>query len=147
MQQVLVPILVVGIITLGIYRLFELFVRRKERMAIIEKLQNNVDISAFANKMNLPFLGETKVRMSSSWSLRASLLLVGVGLGLLIAFFIELAVTNSMEPVFASYDYEVQRNINNSVGIIYLATVSLFGGLGLLIAYVIEQKNEKKNKQ
>lgn len=148
MQNVLVPIFIVGIITLGIYRLFELFVRRKERLAIIEKLQNNVDLSVFANKLNLPFLGQASApKLSSTWPLRASLLLVGVGLGLLIAFFLEMALTNSLQPIFASYDYSVRDNIRDSVAIIYLASVSLFGGLGLLGAYLIEQKNEKRNKE
>lgn len=145
MQFVLVPICIVGIVTLGIYRLFELFVRRKERMAILEKLQNNVDPSVFANKFNLPFLGQPKVSLSSSWPLRASLLLVGVGLGLLVAFFLELALTNSMQPEFANYDYAVRDNIKNSVSVIYLASVSLFGGVGLLIAYLVEQKKEKQH--
>lgn len=147
MQNVLVPIFIVGIITLGIYRLFELFVRRQERMAIIEKLQSNVDPSVFANKFNLPILGgQPQLKLSSSWPLRASLLLVGVGLGLLSAFFLELALTNSMQPEFASYDYAVRNNIRDSVAIIYLASISLFGGLGLLIAYLIEQKKEKQCK-
>ena len=147
MQQVLVPICIIGIITLGIYRLFELFVRRNERMAIIEKLQSNADPSVFANKFSLPILGgQPQVKLSSSWPLRASLLLVGVGLGLLVAFFLELALTNSLSPEFASYDYAVMDNIKDSVAIIYLASVSFFGGLGLLIAYLVEQKKEKLHK-
>ena len=32
--------LIVGIITLGIYRLFELMIRRKERLKIIEKIED-----------------------------------------------------------------------------------------------------------
>ena len=39
--------LVVGIICAGIYGLFELFVRRKERLAIIEKIGEKLDASAF----------------------------------------------------------------------------------------------------
>ena len=35
--------IVVGIITLGIYKLFELFVCRKERIAMIEKLADRVN--------------------------------------------------------------------------------------------------------
>ncbi len=147
MQSVLVPIFIVGIVTLGIYRLFELFVRRKERMSIIDKLQNNVDPSIFVNKFSLPLFGQPQIKLPSSWPLRASLLLVGVGFGLLLGFFLELLLTSSMQPAFASYDWSVQNNISDSVAIIYLASVSLFGGLGLLIAYFIEQKNEKKHKE
>ncbi|PXV69199.1 hypothetical protein CLV62_101468 [Dysgonomonas alginatilytica] len=147
MQNVLGPIFVTGIVVLGIYRLFELFVRRQERMAIIEKLQNNVDLSAFANKFSLPILGgQSQMKLPSSWSLRASLLLVGVGLGLLAAFFLELGLTNSQSPEFAHYDDAVKDNIRSSVAIIYLASVSLFGGLGLLIAYLVEQRKEKQHK-
>lgn len=147
MQNVLVPIFIVGIVTLGIYRLFELFVRRKERMSIIEKLQSNVDPSVFANKFSLPLLGQSQLKVPSSWPLRVSLLMVGVGLGLLVAFFLEFALTNSFQPEFGAYDYSVKDNIKDSIALIYLASVSLFGGLGLLIAYLIEQKNEKKQSE
>ena len=34
--------LIMGIITLGIYKLFELFACRRERMAIIEKLGDKI---------------------------------------------------------------------------------------------------------
>ena len=39
--------LIMGIICAGIYGLFELFVRRKERLAIIEKIGERLDGSAF----------------------------------------------------------------------------------------------------
>ena len=73
--------------------------------------------------------------------------MVGVGLGLLVAFFLEFALTNSFQPEFGAYDYSVKDNIKDSIALIYLASVSLFGGLGLLIAYLIEQKNEKKQPE
>lgn len=142
----LIPVFVVGIIALAIYRLFELFVRRNERMAIIEKLQSNVDPSAFANKLSLPFLGQPQGKVSLSQPLRVSLLMIGVGVGLLVGFVMELCLTNTMQPAFSSYEWRVQDNISSSVAIIYLASVCLFGGLGLLGAYLIEQKKEKKKR-
>ena len=42
MDFITIP-LVVGTITLGIYKLFELFVCRKERIAMIEKLADRVN--------------------------------------------------------------------------------------------------------
>ena len=38
--------LIVGIVCAGIYGLFELFVRKKERLAIIEKIGDKLDPSA-----------------------------------------------------------------------------------------------------
>mgnify|MGYP007062590855 CR=1 FL=1 len=46
--------LVVGIVCAGIYGLFELFVRKRERLAIIEKIGDKLDASAFDGKLGLP---------------------------------------------------------------------------------------------
>ena len=46
MDFISVP-LVVGIVCAGIYGLFELFVRKRERLAIIEKIGDKLDASAF----------------------------------------------------------------------------------------------------
>ena len=46
MDFISVP-LVVGIVCAGIYGLFELFVRKRERLAIIEKIGDKLDTSAF----------------------------------------------------------------------------------------------------
>ena len=75
---------VMVIICAGIYGLFELFVRRNERMAIIEKIGDKLDASAFEGKLGLP----SYAKKFSFSSLKAGLLLAGVGLGLLIGFII-----------------------------------------------------------
>ena len=46
--------LIMGIITLGIYKLFELFVCRRERMAIIEKLSDKITTTDLNGKFSLP---------------------------------------------------------------------------------------------
>ena len=46
--------LVVGFICLGIYALFELFVRRKERLLIIEKISERMDIADLGKRLSLP---------------------------------------------------------------------------------------------
>ena len=46
--------LVVGIVTLGIYKLFELFARKKERLSLIEKIGEKFDPSFFESKFSLP---------------------------------------------------------------------------------------------
>ena len=50
MDFIMVP-LTTGIVFAAIYGLFELFVRRKERLAIIEKIGEKLDASAFEGKM------------------------------------------------------------------------------------------------
>jgi hypothetical protein len=129
---ILVP-LVVGIITLGIYKLFELFARRKERMALIEKLGEKIDTSMFENKFSFP---KFKTGGSIYGTLKVACLLLGVGLGLLIGFFIcQYYFTN------ASYNDYVIRDI---LGVVYGACTLLFGGLGLVVAFIIELKHAPK---
>ncbi len=87
MDFIMVP-LTTGIV-LAIYGLFELFVRRKERLAIIEKIGEKLDASAFEGKMRLPSYGGTRFSFSS---LKAGCLLVGIGLGVLVGFFLNIMV-------------------------------------------------------
>lgn len=147
-MEILIPMVIVPVVVLGIYRLFELYARRKERIMIIEKMQFNSpqkDLN-LSDNLNLPFLGNVNVKLSSLWPLRVSLLMIGVGLGLIVAFVLESTLTTNMLPQYSGYDYDVKLNISNTVTVIYFACVSLFGGFGLLIAYFIEQRKDKKLK-
>ena len=84
--------LVVGIICAGIYGLFELFVRRKERLAIIEKIGEKLDASSFEGKLRLPSYG---VSLRSFGSLKGGCLLAGIGLGLLVGFLLHLVIASA----------------------------------------------------
>lgn len=126
---------IVGIVSAGIYGLFELFVRRNERMAIIEKIGDKLDASAFEGKLNLPSYGR---RMSFS-ALKIGLLLAGCGLGLLIGFFIGM----SLLPDAAYNDNYQLRKV---LSVVYGSSVLLFGGLGLVVAFIIELKLGKKDR-
>jgi len=134
MEFIMAP-LIVGIVILGIYKLFELFARRKERMSIIEKLGDKFDPSM------LDFGSLTQARQKNNYSfgtLKVACLLLGVGLGLLVGFFISLNVFGTSSLI--SNDWA-----NREIGsVIYGASVLLFGGLGLLIAFLVELKNTKK---
>jgi hypothetical protein len=136
----LVPIFVVGIIALTTYRIIELFVRRKERMIILDKLQNGIDPAAFSHQLKLPLI---KVPRTDSWPIRLGLLMIGIGIGLIVGFLLEASLTDSIRPEFGHLEHQVQRNIRDTVGLIYFACVSLFGGAGLLTAYFVEQKTNK----
>ncbi len=125
----LVPILVIATLTIGVYRMIELFVRRNERMAIIDKLTSNLKPDDVNMDMNLSFFAPNR---GTSWALRLALLLIGIGIGALIGFFIVMYYSQ-----FDSYRAE---------GTIYLSCISIFGGVGLLIAYLIEQKQIRADR-
>lgn len=130
--------LVVGMITLGIYKLFDLFVRKKERLAIIEKIGDKFDSSMIENKFSFPFNFKFE-NVGTFGALKVACLLIGVGLGLLVGFFIGcFAIVG-----FARGEYEIRE----TVGVIYGASTLLFGGLGLLIAFLIEMKYRRDKKE
>ena len=131
MDFIMVP-LIVGIVCAGIYGLFELFVRKKERLAIIEKIGDKLEPSAFDVKIGLPRLA-TNFSFSS---LKTGCLLAGIGSGLLVGFIISVSLTD--------FNLDGRRELISTV---YGASVLLFGGIGLIIAFVIELKLSKdKNK-
>ena len=130
---------VVGIITYGVYRLFELYARRRERMAMIEKLSSGIDPQILSNPLTIQKYRDISV---GSWAIRIGLLLVGVGLGVVIATVVDLLAVppaNTDSPLFHEF--------RNTISVLYPACAAVFGGLGLVIAYFIEQKNEKKAKK
>ena len=85
-----------------------------ERMAMIEK---GVD-PAFFN---------VKSQVSTSWSLRASLLMIGAGAGLLVGHFLD-----------RSFDMEE---------VAYFSMLFIFGGMGLGASYLIEEQKIKAEKK
>ena len=106
---VFIPIIgTIGIIIMIIYlRRFE----NDERMAMIEK---GVD----------PALFNLKKQRSTSLPLRFSLLMIGVGIGLFIGYFLD--VHYGMDEVA------------------YFSMLFVWGGVGLGLAYIIEEKKIKE---
>ncbi len=137
MMDFIIAPLVVGISVLGVYKLFELFVGKRERLAIIEKLGEKISAADLNGKFTLPNYGGTQF---SFGALKGGCLMLGIGLGLLIGFLI----SYQMLP-----DYGVREDwqVEKVAGIIYGACTLLFGGLGLLTAFIIEMKLNKKEKE
>ena len=120
----LAPVFVCAIMGFTVYRILELYARRKERMTILEKLNFTPDSKALNDRLNLPLFDNVKI--PSSWPLRVSLLLIGIGLGLIVAFVLEITLCDrTMLPEFSKYEWDVQNNIKNTVGVIYFACISL----------------------
>ena len=85
------------------------YLKTRENMAMIEKNMNPKD------KMHRP---------APFRSLKWGLLLLGAGLGLLIAFFVDMNLPYRIEPVG-----------------IYFALIAMGGGLGLIGSYFVEKKH------
>lgn len=127
--------LVTGICIFGFYKLVELFVRKRERLMIIERISqfenintNNIDFSQI--------FGKEHEHSGRFVALRAGMLLIGVGLGLLVGFII---VYNTFGPLVGDFYYSSK----GMAELIYGSTTLLFGGLGLLAAFIIEHKLRK----
>ncbi|MCD8185920.1 MAG: hypothetical protein LUD68_05545 [Rikenellaceae bacterium] len=129
MDFIMVPA-VVGICIYGIYSIFELFARRKERKAMIEKW----------NGISCGEIQVGKVEFSSRYrSLTWGCLLLGIGLGLLIGFLIG--------SHYVDYSERISGSHREFLGIVYGASVLLCGGIGMLAAFLIEYRLTGKNEK
>ena len=132
MDFISVPV-VIAIIALGIYKLFELFVCKKERLMLIEKMGEIEAMPKF------PLLKSYSNDFSfSSSALKIGCLLVGMGLGLLVGYLI--CYTTVPGYLTRNYEYSI-------VSLIYGACVLLFGGAGLIIAFITELKLNRKQEK
>ena len=118
-----------------IYKLFELFVCKKERMMLIEKMPSEA-------------LSDVKIKIfkSSNGSytpLRVGCLLMGLGIGLFVAYLIVYGTwvdsyKNGMAKEWMFRDLS---------GVIFGACVLIGGGMGLVVSYLIEIWRERLNKE
>lgn len=111
-----------------IYKLFELFVGRKERMMIIEKLGDKLTPDTFKNGIFY------RTGLFSFGGLRMGCLMIGLGVGLLVGYGIISATQYSYFD--GNRPYEV-------TSVVYGACVLLGGGMGLVISYLIEKKQRE----
>ena len=109
------PIAITGIVFGTIYGLFFLFVRRRERLSMMEKGYD-------------PSLFQTEKPSGRFTSLKFGMLFIGVGTGILVGNI--LAVTTAL---------------NEEVS--FFSMTFLFGGLALVLNYLIETKERKENSK
>lgn len=136
MDFITVP-LTFGIVTYGIYKLFELFVCKKERLMIIEKM--NLDSLPSVPLNNLFKDYGTTLPFSFS-SLKVGCLLIGLGLGIIMG--IALFALNA--DAIKAYGEITNHNPYSVAAMIISAGILCMGGAGLLLAFVIEYKCKKK---
>ncbi len=119
-----IPFLVTTVIFITLYKVIELFVRRKERLTLIEKL--NVS-DCHNGDRRVDFSAMLSIGSSRFTSVRYGCLFVGVSLGLLVALFVNYNMS-----------VKVLQTNREFLSLLYFASATLFGGIGLLISYAIE---------
>lgn len=129
---------ITAIVFISIYLIIRLFVRRKERLIFMNKI-DTLD----AEKLKCLNFGDLMAAKDNNmkWPLRISFLMLGIGLGTLLAYL--------MCKGFGVYEisYYGTGNYRAQTTVTYIAGTLLFGGLGLLASYLIERKEQRKDKE
>lgn len=128
-----VPIFVVGIIVLGIYKVIELFVRRRERLMLVEKLEGEA-FAEFIRNGGIPSTEPRKTGLRFGVLHFASAML-GLGLGLVVTF--------SISSTFFLEDFHQYWHIRQ---LCEGGCVLLFTGLALVISFIVEYKLTHKKE-
>ena len=140
MDWIMIP-LNFAIVFGGIYKVIELFVHKRERLMLISKI---------TELKNIDFKGISLYSSGNKYTaLRIGWLLTGIGFGFLLGFCINMLATYG--------DYSFLANENSMVlysdrvgSIVYVASVCICGGIGLLMSYrterKVEQPKEKKDE-
>jgi len=131
--------LIVGIVFYFTYMVFELFARRNERISIIEKMSQSVSL-ADASVLKSQLSSLLPSFKKSFTALRLGCLLLGIGLGLLTGLGIYLSIRNNI-----TFEGGWERDSFYSIS--YGAPILFFGGLGLIISYLIEKKDFEKDEE
>ncbi|HEX8529624.1 MAG TPA: DUF6249 domain-containing protein [Cytophagales bacterium] len=92
----------------------------------LRKYENDERMAMIAKGMNP--VNTTKLKINPSGTLRFALLAIGAGVGLVVGSMLEKA--NLVEEEVA-----------------YFSMVLLFGGMGLLVSYLIQLKQDEKEKE
>ena len=121
------------------YKFLENLIRRKERMMLIEKI-DSLDPSHVETLKNGIHLNSLASASGHFTSLRFGMLLAGIGLGLIVAW----VLTMMLYPNIASFKgTDGYRYYRDMFSVIYLAAPACFGGLALLLSYLVENKSNK----
>ncbi len=125
-------------ICFGVYKICELFVKRKERTLFLEKMLDKMD--AVNGNVQSQFNVDINKKSNPFVTIRWAVGLCSFGLGLLIAH---------LFCIFSNVEYATgDRSVfySNFVGVVYMGCISLIMGIGFIIAFFIEMKYRKNNK-
>ena len=137
MEWIMIP-LNCAIVFGCIYKVVELFVHKRERLLLISKITElkNIDFKG----INLYSSGNKYTALRIGW------LLTGIGFGFLLGFCINMLAT------YGDYAFRVDTDFmfryRDYVGdIVYVASVCICGGIGLLMSYHAERKAEQPKEK
>ena len=151
MDWIMIP-LNFAIVFGGIYKVIELFVHKRERLMLISKITElkNIDfkgISLYSSGKNIDFKGISLYSSGGKYTaLRIGWLMTGIGFGFLLGFCINMLATYGDYSFRADEDF-VYRYSNRVGGIVYVASVCICGGIGLLMSYRAERKAEQPKEK
>ena len=121
-----------------IYKVVELFVHRQERLLLISKI---------AELTHVDFKGISLYSSGNKYTaLRVGWLLLGIGCGFLLGFCINMLATYGDYSFRADEDF-MFRYREYVGGIVYVASVCICGGIGLLMSYRAERKAEQPEEK
>lgn len=137
MYNLIITPLVFLIVAFFLYKFFELIICRKERRMIIERMDpasllDYAKISGLRVGGGVPFVSP-RPRHAAAWPLRIGAVLVGLGLGAVVGRI--LAANLCLNENYYSNTDIVYSNTDIVAG-----CVLFMGGLGLLIAFIVEYK-------
>ena len=128
--------LVCAIIFGCIYKVVELFVRKRERLILINKI---TEIS------NTDFKGINLYNSGNKFTgLRIGWLLLGVGCGFLFGFLINMMATYGQYATEYNNAWSYHHYVG---GIVYVACICICGGIGLLLSYRAERNAEQPKEK
>ncbi len=113
-----------------IYKVFELFVRKDERKMIINKIEEIKGVDLSGTNLNMG-----NGRGNKFLPLRIGMLVLGVGMGCFMAVLSMSVFLPSMKDLLGSY--YVREMLSG-------ACICFFGGLALVISYIIEHNARRK---
>ncbi len=129
----LVAPLVVGIVFWTVYRIFELFVRRNERLKLIDHISEISDVNMINER-----LFPKEHRVGHKTAIKIASLLIGIAFGMFVGFVL-LDIFRTVLTSGYEYRYDLYQC---TIG----ASTLFFGGLGLLIPSIYFYRQEQKEK-
>lgn len=133
-EEVFIPLIVFYFI----FKIFELYVRRGERLRLIEKIDS---LNTLEGKINMDYSSLLPSNGGGrNGALKVGFLLLGMGVGLLVALFLAIGLQANFEKLM---DWYFSRTYEVLAGI----CIFIFGGLGLIIPSIILRKqDDSRNK-
>lgn len=134
MYDLIITLLVFLIVAFFLYKFFELIICRKERRMIIERMDpasllDYAKISGLRVGGGVPSVSP-RPRHAAAWPLRIGAVLVGLGLGAVVGRILAASLCSNGSNIDIYYS-----NTDIVAG-----CVLFMGGLGLLIAFIVEYK-------